>query len=467
MEHIKNENKRHIWNIWMFIISFTLSNIISGVIYDVYINYLQEVARPVAISFWSYYGYATFISAIMVLLVSKIGYKWTLLFCPATCFVALLSVLYIDIPIIYQITSVLSLVGLQLHYAILAPYIATHTNLGNKTVWYSRTYWIGYAGWVVMTFFGGLLTVARFAARLGQPFSVARTLTKDIEKLAPMMKAIYVNANEDVLLLTAIIAGISLLPILFIKEKKEDYKDFEENSKQNEINNNHTVRDRLVVIKIKFKQASKYLTNKYVLSYIIYWALINFGMGLFSPYYTVFLNRNLHIDRVTASLLVSLSYIALVLFMIFTPKAVKKFGQIITLAGVSLLSIPFMILIANGDKFGIYVIPVVGFSLFMRSGLMNLGYPVDSALPMEIVPKSLRPTMSFLVNSIAGVVSIFAGWYTGNVLFLDQSGYRTGYYIAAICYVIGCTLLLVIFTKKYNRSSECEPQDDIELVEKA
>ncbi len=32
------DSRRHIWNIWMFILSFVLSNIISGVIYDTYVN---------------------------------------------------------------------------------------------------------------------------------------------------------------------------------------------------------------------------------------------------------------------------------------------------------------------------------------------------------------------------------------------------------------------------------------------
>lgn len=453
LDSYEGDKKRHIWNIWMFIISFTLSNIISGVIYDTYVNYLQEVARPIATSFWSYYGYATFISAIMVLLVTKVGYKWTLFFCPATCFAALVAVLYVDIPAIYQITSILSLVGLQLHYAILAPYIAAHTNLENKTLWYSRTYWIGYAGWALMTYVGGFLTVSRFASRLGQSFYEARKLTENIEDLIPGIKQIYINANKDVLLITAVVAGLSLIPVLLIREKKEDYKNKVDKTKEHES------------FKVQAKAIFKILTNKYALSYVIYWALINFGMGLFSPYYTVFLNRNLHIDRVTASLLVSISYVALVLFMIFTPKAVKKFGQIVTLAGVSLLSIPFMILIANGDKFGSYIIPVVGFALFMRSGLMNLGYPVDSALPMEIVPKSLRPAMSSLVNLIAAVVSIGAGWYTGNILFVEQSGYKTGYYIAAVCYVVGCSLLLIVFTKKYNRLPEEKTEDKIQLVD--
>ena len=53
--------------------------------------------------------------------------------------------------------------------------------------------------------------------------------------------------------------------------------------------------------------------------YLIYWVLISFGMGLFTSYYSIFLNRNLHIDRATSSLLVSLSYLAIVLFLLFTP----------------------------------------------------------------------------------------------------------------------------------------------------
>ena len=79
------------------------------------------------------------------------------------------------------------------------------------------------------------------------------------------------------------------------------------------------------------------------------------------------------------------------IFLLFTPAVVRKFGQIVTLGGVALLSVPFMLLIANGDKFGQFTVPVVGVALFMRSGLINLSSPVDSALSMELVPDRLRP----------------------------------------------------------------------------
>ena len=40
--------RRKIWNITMFIISYALNNLVSGIIYDTYVNYMQEMARSVA-----------------------------------------------------------------------------------------------------------------------------------------------------------------------------------------------------------------------------------------------------------------------------------------------------------------------------------------------------------------------------------------------------------------------------------
>ena len=68
-------------NILCFIISYVINNLASGVLYDTYVNYLQEVQVSIATSFWAFYGYATFISALLLLAVPKIGYKKLLLFC--------------------------------------------------------------------------------------------------------------------------------------------------------------------------------------------------------------------------------------------------------------------------------------------------------------------------------------------------------------------------------------------------
>lgn len=428
-------DRRYLWNLCMFTVSFVISNLVSGIIYDVYVNYLQEVGREVAVSFWSYYGYSAFISAALLLLIPKIGYKALLLFCAATCTAAIGAILFFDNTYLYALTTLLALSGLQLHFAILSPYIAAYTKKDNKINWYSRVYYIGYSGYFLTTFLGGMVTVKFFSMRGHILYDEARKLTEYIEDMAPDIYNAYLQGNKDVLLLTGILSALAFIPVCLIKEQRSDYQ--------------MTAPKEKIALSQKISMYRRAIFNKYTMTYLIYWAMINFGMGLFTSYYTVFLNRNLHIDRATASFMVSFSYLALVLFMLFTPYIVKKIGQVNTLGGVSLLSIPFMLIIANGDKFGALMIPVVGFALFMRSGLVNLSYPVDSSLSMEIVDKQLRPIFATVINVVAGLASVVSGWVTGNILFVTQEGYRTAYYIAAVFYAVGCTLLL-IGLRKFN-----------------
>lgn len=75
------EERREKRNILYFIISYVINNLASGVLYDTFVNYLQEAQTSIATSFWAFYGYATFISAALLLFVPKLGYKKLLLFC--------------------------------------------------------------------------------------------------------------------------------------------------------------------------------------------------------------------------------------------------------------------------------------------------------------------------------------------------------------------------------------------------
>ena len=151
--------RRKIWNITMFIISYALNNLVSGIIYDTYVNYMQEMARSVATSFWAFYGYATFISALMLLLIPKTGYKKLLVFCSASCAAALLSAVFMQTESVFFLTTLLALVGIQLHYIMLAPYVAVFTDRSNNIDWYTRAYYLGYLGYFLTTYLGGVLTV--------------------------------------------------------------------------------------------------------------------------------------------------------------------------------------------------------------------------------------------------------------------------------------------------------------------
>ena len=401
--------RRKIWNITMFIISYALNNLVSGIIYDTYVNYMQEMARSVATSFWAFYGYATFISALMLLLIPKTGYKKLLVFCSASCAAALLSAVFMQTESVFFLTTLLALVGIQLHYIMLAPYVAVFTDQSNNIDWYTRAYYLGYLGYFLTTYLGGVLTVKMFSLRAGVTYQAAKTLTEHVDTMAPGLREHYLQGNRDVLLLVAVLALVGLIPVLLIREERED----------------HCIAiSEQVPWRQRLREMRQALLQRDAVIYLIYWVLISFGMGLFTSYYSIFLNRNLHIDRATSSLL----------------------------GGVAMLSVPFMLLIANGDRFGQFMVPVVGIALFMRSGLINLSSPVDSALSMELVPRQLRPAFASMINLAAGLASILSGWFTGNVLFVEQEGYRTAYYIASGIYVVACMLLMAGLWK-YNRAA--------------
>ncbi len=443
METIPSIQQRHKRNLLLFIVSYVINNLASGILYDTYVNYLQEVSLNVATSFWAFYGYATFLSALLLLLVPKSGYKKLLFFCAAATSAAFFCVVYIKSEAVFYLSTLLALTGVQLHFIMLAPYVAAYTSsAGSKSIdWYTRTYYMGYVGYFLTTFLGGAATVKLFSAHAGVTYEKARELTEYITDVTGSTKAAYLDGNRDILIITGIVTMLSMIPIFFIKEEREDFTatDSRQDAKQS--------------FKEKAHDIITVLFRKDALMYLLYWALISFAMGLFTSYYTVFLNRNLHIDKATSSLLVSISYVAIVIFMLFTPYAVKKLGTVGTICFTVLLSVPFMLIIANGDHFGKAMIPMVGLGLFMRAGLANLGSPAESSLSMMIAPKDLRPAFTSVVNFMAGIVSIISGNFTGKILFVTQEGYRTAYYIAAVLYFLAALVMITLF-KKYNREEE-------------
>lgn len=431
--------KKNRWNLIMFIISYTINNIISGIVYDVYINYLQDTSESLAKSFWSYYGYSAFVGAFLLLFISKIGYKKIVIFCSLACSVTLIAVAYFKETYIFYISTLFILTGIQLHFSVLSPYIATYAEFKEKIKWFSRAFYIGYVGFFLSTYLGGYFVVRLFAKYIGKNFHEAKEITATVLEMDSITKGIYIDSMGKILMISGIISLLALIPAFLIKEEKEDYI-YQKKEKH-----------KLTEIKSNLKK----LMKKNTVVYLIYWGLTNFGMGLFTSYFTVFLNRVLYIDKATSSLLVSISYGAMVIFMLFTDKCVKKFGQVVTLVGTSLMAIPFMLLIAQGDRFGNNMVWVVGISLFMRAELMNLSSPIDSSFSMEIVEPELRPIYASIINFIAGIASIISGYYTGKYLFVNLEGYREAYYIAAGIYGVA-SLIFILNFMKYNRVSSEE-----------
>lgn len=438
----EHDLKRYNWNNWAYIISYIFMGLLSGIAFDVLVTFLQQVSLETAKSFSSYMGYSTFLGAIMLLLAPKIGYKKLIITGPIMVIGALVAIPYVHVSFIYPVATLLVLTGVTLFDIVLPPYFTAYTTPENRQFVFSTAIWTNVAGMALATFFGGSLIVNRFASRIGMDKAKASALTEQVDKLSPDMMHQYILAQSDVLLMFAVIAALSLIPLLFIKEVPSDYR--EEVKEHQE--------------KKKFDWSI--FTNKYVVYWLVYYALIRFGASLICPFFSVYLNKFVGINRATTSMLVSFQQVAMVVFMIISPLITKKCGQVMALGGLGLLSIPFMMLIANGKAFGSGAVVVVGLALFMRSGLMNAANPIMNSLPMEFVSKELRPAYNSAIFVAGSVTAIIAGYFTKGFLFKTNSGYNVAYYITAVIYTVASVLLIMVYNKKYNR-----PEENDETVE--
>lgn len=434
----QKELKRCNFNSWIYIISYAFMGLMSGVAFDVLVTFLQQVNISTASSFSSFMGMSNFVCAAILILAPKLGYKKIIITGPIMTIVALLAISFMDVNFIYPVATLAILVGVTLFDVILPPYLTAYTTEKERTKVFSRALYINVIGMALATWFGGTITVSRFASRLKISSSQASALTENIKGMTSYQLHEFILSQRDVLLMFVVIATLSLIPLLFIKEKKEDY--YEETQEKKSFD-------------------WSIFKNKYVVLWLVYFAMIRFGASLICPYFSVFLNNELGISRAITSQLVSYQYAAMVIFLLISPWVVKKLGNVIALGGLALLSIPFMLIIANGTVFGSGMVLAVGAGLFFRSGLMNCANPIMNSLPMEFVSKNARPAYNSLIFIAGGVTSIIAGQFTKLFLFKLPGGYSKAYYITAVIYILSSILLIVVYNKKYNRHGQDNKED--------
>lgn len=430
----QKELKRFTWNSWMFVGAYILMGIMGGVVFDALVTFLQASSPETAKSFAFYMGLATFLGAGIMLLAPKVGYKKLMLTLTLSAVIGLLLVSYTSNVMLANIATLAIITGVTAFDIVLPPYLATYTTPEKRAFYFSTTLWTNVTGMVLGTFLGGPIIVWRFAAKLNDSYGAAKALTANPDNLTAAQNALYIAAHKDFLLMCLVVTALSLIPIFLVKEQSSDYR---------------TVTNK----EEKQKFDWSIFKNKYIVLFLVYTALIRFGASLICPYFSVFLGK-LGIDRATVSTLVTLQYAAMVIFMIIAPFIIKKLGQVATLGYLSLASIPFMLIIANGQAFGGAMVVAVGSALFLRSGFMNATNPVTNSLPMEFVSKELRPAYNSVIFVVQALCQMAAGVFTKGYLFKTNAGYSTAYYITAVLYTIACVFMLVVFTKKYNRSHE-------------
>lgn len=427
-----NLEKRARFNSWMFIWSYIVMGVLGGVALDTMVTFLDcsAATKEIAASMSILMGIGFYGGAIMLLTIPFLGYKKVLLFSPFAFIIGMWLITQSQTYAIIYFAAAIVMIGVCMFDAILSPFLTCYTTEENRERIFSTTLWTNIAGMIFGTWSGGFLITYKFAKRLNISFANAKELTEKIKSFSPLQLDAYIAAHKDALLIYAAVGILCLIPILLMKELPEDYRKTNTTTK-------------------KEKNWGAFF-NKYIIMFVVFAFLIRLGASLITPYFSVFLSR-MGIDRATTSALISYQYLAMVVFIMISPWIVKCIGRVMALGGLALVSIPFMLVIANGAAFGSHMVLAVGIGLFLRSGFMNAAQPVQQALPMEFVTKEARPVYNSIIFIMQGLAQVIAGFLGKKFIFSQPNGYGKAYYITAVIYIIASILLIVVYAKKYNR----------------
>ncbi|MBZ6006439.1 MFS transporter [Paraclostridium bifermentans] len=432
----KNWDKRWKYNCAIFIISYIFMGAVTGITNDSYISYLNLTVPDVVKALPMYTSIGTFIMAMMLLLVHKLGYKKIIVFAPVVLIGALLSCIYSSNGKVILVANILVNVGAGLFDFIYPLMFTSYTPKEKRISMFSRVMYCNLISQSILTFLNGKIVVWKFSKYLGISYDKASALSENASKLTSTQMSYYINSYEFALWIAIVFAVLALGCLFFLREKVEDYRETEE---------------EIAARKAENKFSLKVFCNKYIIMWVVIFSTIRFGALLITPYFPIYLNNFLHISRGTVSTIITFQTVAMVLGFLAAPYLEKKLGSIVTISLSMILCIPLMLIMANGTIFGGNIAWIIGSVLFLRSGLANASNPIQQSLPLTFVPKNLAPAYSSVILISNSIVGIFAGLFARYSLLKTDTGYGKAYYIASTLYFIASVVLLIVFIKKYNR----------------
>lgn len=432
----KDWDKRWKYNCAIFIISYIFMGAVTGITNDSYVSYLNLTVPDVVKALPMYASIATFIMAMMLLLVHKLGYKKIILFAPIVLIGSLLCCIYSTDGKVILISNILVNIGAGLFDFIYPLMFTSYTPKEKRISMFSRVMYCNLISQSILTFLNGKIVVWKFSKYLGISYDKASILSENSSALNSTQLGYYINSYQFALWIAIVFTVLGLACLFFLREKVEDYRETEEEIEARKSENKFTF---------------KVFCNKYIIMWVVIFSIVRFGALLVTPYFPIYLNNFLHISRGTVSTIITFQTLSMVLGFLATPYLEKKFGSIVTISLTTIICIPLMLIMANGYIFGGNVAWIIGIVLFLRSGFANTSGPIQQSLPLTFVPKNLVPAYSSFIMVSNSIVGIFAGLYARYSLLQTDAGYGNAYYIASALYFIASVMLLIVFYKKYNR----------------
>lgn len=420
---------------FFYILIYAILGAVSGITNNTMMSYMDIVVPDVVKGINIYSAISSLIVAVLLIYVYKFGYKKILLLSPIFTVPALLTTAFTSNNAVTAIAYVVIVAGVT-SYDFMYPLMYTsYVPRKQRTKMMSAVMVVNLIVQTIMIFFGGKIVVGIFSMFQHISYNKASVLSGNASAMSATMLYNYTNAYRCIVVLAAIFMCLAFLAAFLLREKPADYT--EETDEDN-----------------KKLFDFKPLANKYVVWWIVFLELTQIGLLLVVPYFPIYLNDFLHIQRGTVSTILSLQTFATALGYLFAPWLEKKMGSVVSNSVITMLCIPLMLLMANGTIFGSSIVIAIGIIFFLRSGFANATMPIQNSFQMMLVSKDLRPAFSSLITIANAVIGILVGLFTQYILLTHNSGYAIAYYITAGFYLVACIMLLVVFTKKFNRVME-------------
>lgn len=435
-------NPRYKRNVITYIVIYGFLGAVTGITNNAMLSYYDIVAPSLVTGLNTYSALSSILLAVVILSIHQWGYKKILLIAPPVTVITLLAtILTHNLPIII-ISYIVSSVSIGIYDMVYPLMFTVYVPREIRTKLFTTVMSTNLITQSILTFLGGKMVVWFFAKLQHIAYITASHLSGNQDAMHGVMLANYTQAYRLVILVAIIFNVVAFFIALFLKEKPEDYRDTSVDTAKDKLNS--------------FKDMKQILTNKTIIMWIIYLSLVQFGASLVTPYFPIYLNNYLHIDRGVTATINTLQTASMFLGYMVAPFLEKKLGAIVSIACSTFTCIPLMVLMANGRSFGtgVTLAVVIGIVLFLRSGIANAAMPIQQELQMVFVDKDLRPAFSSLLTLIGAGIGVLSGIFTQFYLLKTLSGYAHGYYIAAVLYIIGAIMLLTIFKKKYNHYME-------------
>ena len=436
---IKNNKSTITWssrykrNCYIYILIYAFLGVVAAIANDVLISYLDIIVPNVVKGINIYSAISSILVALILILVHRFGYKKILLFIPFVTILSLIFIAFIDNTFIITFSYIVLVAGITLYDFMYPLMYTSYVPKQKRTFMMSIVMVVNLITQAIMTFFDGKLVVFLLGKFKNISYKSASLLTSNTINMSKSTMHSYILAYRWVIMMAAIFMVMAYIATLFLKEKRADYAD-----------------TPIEELDFNFKP----LFTKYVVWWIIFLGLIQIGALLVVPYFPIYLNKFLHIQRGTVSTIIALQTVAMAISYLFAPWLEKKMGSVSSNAVITLLCIPLMLLLANGTIFGSSIVIAIGIIFFLRSGFANATMPIQQSFQMMLVKKDLRPAFSSLTLITNAIIGIIVGLFTRYILLKNDSGYAIAYYLTSLFYLFASIVLLWAFHKKYNRIME-------------